>query len=277
MQMKIYIMVDFEGVAGMIEWDNYVEDTPATLDKRLRLRQILTGEVNAAIEGVLAAGATEVVVWDSHGPSNNCNNFILEELHPEAWVIIGWKGLPNFYPCLDDSFNAGLYIGGHAMEGTPNAVLPHTKTIVNGTPYGEVGMFAVMCGWHGVPMVFISGDQATVKEVQQVVPDVEDVVTKIAFGPYAAKTRTPKKARELIRLGVEKAIGRVDEIKPVHLKPPFILGEGEKQIQSDNLQELHKQWLNRWSNAMGNMDIQPERQRVQEKRAAWKKERSFLV
>ena len=72
--MKVYIMVDFEGVTGMIEWDNYFSEAPSNIEKRRRLRRILTNEVNAAVEGVLASGAKEVLVWDSHGPSNMIND-----------------------------------------------------------------------------------------------------------------------------------------------------------------------------------------------------------
>ncbi len=108
--MKVYVMVDFEGVTGMIEWDNYGSETPSNTEKRRRFRKILTDEVNAAIEGVLAAGAEEVLIWDSHGPSNNCNNLYFEDLNPEAWVVMGYKGLPEFYPLLDEGFAAGLYI-----------------------------------------------------------------------------------------------------------------------------------------------------------------------
>jgi len=275
--VKVYIMVDFEGIAGMIEWDDYCTDSPCALDKRIRMRRILTGEVNAAVEGVLNAGATEIVVWDSHGPSNNCNNFLLEELRPEPWVIIGNKGLPSFYPTLDGSFDAGLYVGGHAMAGTVHATLPHTVTVVNGQQYGEVGMFAAMCGFYEVPMVFVSGDQATVEEVQQAVPNVEHVVTKIAFGPYAAKTRTPAKARELIREGAERALRRIVEIQPLTIGPPYTMGEGEAAKTRDSLAELVHERSTRSGKTIGNTDLDPERARHAERRVEWQKARSFLV
>ena len=275
--MKVYIMVDFEGIAGMIEWDNYYTDSPRALDKRIRMRRILTGEVNAAVEGVLKAAATEIVVWDSHGPSNNCNNFILEELRPEPWVIIGNKGLPSFYPTLDDSFDAGLYVGGHAMQGTEHATLPHTVTVLNGKRYGEVGMFAAMCGFYGMPMVFVSGDQATVEEVQQVVPRVEYAVTKVAFGPYAAKTRTPAKARELIREGTERALKRIPEIEPLKIDAPYVMGEGDAAKTSDSLAELIHERSTRSGKTIGNTDLDPERTRHSERRREWQKAESFLV
>jgi len=276
--MKVYVMVDFEGIAGMIEWDDYCTDTPFNQEKRARMRRILTGEANAAIEGVLAAGATEIVVWDSHGPSNNSNNLYIEDVHPEAWIIIGSKGLPEFYPLLDDSWDAGLYVGGHAMAGTPHAILPHTMGHINEHDLGEVGMFAAICGWHRVPMVFVSGDQATVNEVKRVIPAVENVVTKVAFAPYAAKTRAPAKARQLIREGAERALRRRQDIEPFVIPPPYRVsyGDSAKPEVGDNLREAHHRYLNR-AGGFGDQDMDPERDRMQERRVEWQKGASFLV
>jgi D-amino peptidase len=274
--MKVYIMVDFEGVTGMIEWDNYASQTPGNIEKRNRFRKILTNEVNAAIEGVLAAGVKEVLVWDSHGPSNNCNNLYFEDLHPETWVIIGWKGLPEFYPLLDNSFTAGIYIGGHAMEGTPYATLPHTATEVNGKRLGEVGMFAAICGWYDIPMIFISGDKATVNEVKELIPNVHYVITKEAFGPYSAKTRVPKKSQELIRQETEKAILDLRKIQPFKIFPPYRMGKGENEIKGDDLRKLRHEYLNKWAK-FGSQDVQPERDRINNMNKQWLKKDSFLV
>ena len=260
----------------MIEWDNYASEAPSNIEKRRRLRRILTGEVNAAIEGVLAAGATEVLVWDSHGPSNNCNNLYLEDLHPEAWVIIGWKGLPEFYPLLDETFAAGLYVGGHAMAGTPHATLPHTATEVNGKRLGEVGMFAAMCGWYDVPMVFLSGDKAAVEEVKEVVPGIHHVVTKEAFGPYSAKTRVPQKSSELIRHETERAVCSVAAIKPFKVAPPYRLSYGDHELKGDNLRKVHHEFLDQWGK-FGDQNVEPERARIGSKRKEWSEGDSFLV
>ena len=136
---------------------------------------------------------------------------------------------------------------------------------------------AAMCGWHNLPMVFVSGDQATIEETQRLVPNVEYVVTKIAFGPSAAKTRAPAKARELIHQGTERALRRVREIEPLSMKPPFAIGEGDAQIRGDNLQELYDKFVDPNGRFLGNQDIEPERGRIQAKRKEWARERSFLA
>ncbi|MFC1479242.1 M55 family metallopeptidase [Planctomycetota bacterium] len=275
--MKVYIQVDFEGIAGMIEWDDYITDTHSAHEKRSRLRHILTDEVNAAVLGAQDAGADEILVWDSHGPSNNCNNIYFEDLDPCADIIIGWKGIPSFYPLLDDSFDAGLYIGGHAMAGSEHAVLPHTKTVLNSIDYGEVGMFAAMCGWFDVPMVFVSGDRTTVEEVQNCVPDVEYVITKESFSPYAARIMAPKRVQKQIREGAEKALQKTDSIKPVQIGPPFTITTSKKEITGDDLFELFNLYVDPDGEIFGNQDVQPERDRIQNKRKKWKENDSFLA
>jgi D-amino peptidase len=275
--MNVYIQADFEGIAGMIEWDDYVTDSPMNQEKRARLRRILTSEVNAAAEGSFAGGADKVLIWDSHGPSNNCNNIYFEDLNPEVEIIIGWKGLPSFYPLLDSTFSAGIYIGGHAMQGSVKAILPHTKTNLNGTDYGEVGMFGIMCGWFGFPLIFVSGDKATVDEIKQISPKLEYVVTKESFSPYAAKTLVPEKAREMIRVGTEKALKRIKEIEPIKIPSPFVIKTETNQFAGKDLSLLFNSYVDPGNEIFGNQDVNPERARVLKKREIWDKEISFLV
>ncbi|MFC1717207.1 M55 family metallopeptidase [Candidatus Poribacteria bacterium] len=263
--MKAYIMVDFEGTTGMIEWDDYFSQDIHRFEKRQRLRRILTQEVNAAVEGCLAAGVDYVLVWDSHGPSNNCNNLYFEDLNEACEVIIGWKGLPSFYPLLDDSFDCGLYIGGHAMAGTPYAVLPHTRTLVNDTPLGEVGAFALACGSLGIPMVFISGDQSVEKEVRALIPNVHSVVVKEAFSPYSAKILVPARARKLIRQEVEHAVSDRKNVPSFDFEKPYRIKIGDEDVSADNFLELFNTKLLKYS-PLGSQELDPQRQTHSEMR-----------
>jgi D-amino peptidase len=262
--MKIYIMVDFEGIAGFLEWDDPADNTPGGHEKRHRLRTFLSKEVDAAVNACFESGAKEVLVWDSHLPSGNCNNIYIEMLHPEAQVIQGHKGLPSFYPLLDESFDAGMYIGMHASEGTPNAITPHTRTVLNGHELGEGGMFVAMCAHFKVPTVFVSGDSAAIDQVLEQIPEVEHVKTKWAFGPYSAKTRTPQKSCELIHAGVRKAISRRKDIPPWKLEPPYVIGEPDgEEFKGDDLFQLYNFEVLKDAN-WGTQEIQPQRDQVNE-------------
>jgi D-amino peptidase len=258
---KIYIMVDFEGIAGFLEWDDYDENSP----KRHRLRTFLSNETNAAVTACFESGAEEVIVWDSHGPFGNCNNIYLEMLHPDVQVIQGNKGLPSFYPMLNTGFDAAMYIGMHAMEGTPHAVVPHTKTVLNGHELGEGGMFLAMCSYLRVPVLFISGDAAAIDQVLALAPQIEHVKTKWAFGPYAARTRTPAKSCELIAAGVKKALSRKAKVPSWDIRPPYVFEDGRRRVEGENLWELyHKEW--RAGAKWGDQDVEPQRSQVMELR-----------
>jgi hypothetical protein len=80
---------DIEGISGFAEWDNWADNFPAGICKRDRMRRIYTREVNAAVEG----GASGVVIFDGHGPANHNDNLLIEDLHPEAELIIGVNAL----------------------------------------------------------------------------------------------------------------------------------------------------------------------------------------
>lgn len=257
--MRIYIMTDFEGIAGFLEWDDPVDHTPGGFEKRHRLRTFYSDEVNAAVTACFESGAEEVLVWDSHGPSMNCNNLYIERLHPETQIIQGWKGLPSFYPCLDESFDAAMYIGLHAMEGTPHAVVPHTRVDLNGKALGEGGMFQAICSYCRVPAVFMSGDSAAIDQILEWVPETEAVRTKWSFGPNATRTRTPAKSCELIHEGVKRALARKAHIPCCKLEKPYVFEfSGGRRVQGDDLFELINKEVvgyHKWND----QDIEPVR------------------
>ena len=117
--MRVYISVDMEGIAGVVHW----ADTKLEGVEYERARHWMTGEANAAIEGALAAGATEVVVNDSHG---HMRNLLAEELNPEAWLIRGSPKPGCMMEGLEPGFDAAFLVGYHALAGTGGGVLNHS-------------------------------------------------------------------------------------------------------------------------------------------------------
>lgn len=245
-------MVDMEGIAGFINWDNR-QQAGQDLEEhelRQRIRRFMTAETNAAVDGAYAGGATEVVVWDSHGP---CNSIFFEDLNPECQIIIGpsEKGGPSFFPLLNEGFDAGIYIGGHAMTGSRYAITPHTRHVLNDIDLGEVSMFMAMCGYFGIPCVMAAGDQTTIHQVLPLAPEMEYVITKQALSPYVAKTLIPAKSQQYIRETAERAVRRYREIPPFRLQPPYVFkhewGGRQFEFTGDNLFELFAQYLDNYS------------------------------
>ncbi|MEW6357698.1 MAG: M55 family metallopeptidase [Planctomycetota bacterium] len=219
--MKIYIHTDIEGVAGMVHFEDRNDTSVWNYHHRKRMHALLTGEVNAAIEGALAAGATEILVNDSHGSGYS---IIFEELNPAAQIIHGpLTRQPFWMPCFDKSIHALICVAQHAMAGT-NGVLAHSAWDVNGIQFGEAGMAMAIAGYYDVPCVFCSGDNVATAQVKALVPQMATVAVKEALSPYNAKSWTPQRAREMIREGVKKGLERRRDIPPFKIAPPYKIG-----------------------------------------------------
>lgn len=207
--MKVYISTDFEGVAGIVDWDQIMVGSH---DYDLG-RRLLLGELNAAIEGAMAAGATEFVVNDSHSTMRNLppdliagNAALLTGKHKPLYMMEG----------LDASFDAIFFLGYHGSIGASQSVLSHTynpraiwEVRLNGVMVGESALNALVAAHHHVPIALVTGDQVTAVEARAIHPEIETVEVKRSVSRYAAESLHPEAARALIRAGAERAIRRV--------------------------------------------------------------------
>jgi D-amino peptidase len=224
--MKIYISADMEGVAGIT---SEAQTNPVGQPEYPYSCKLMTGEVNAACEGAIAAGATDIVVNDSHW---NMRNIIHEELPPSVRLIRGSLKPMSMNEGIDPSFAGALYVGYHAPAGTRNAILDHTYTDetlyevrINGERCSEARINAAVAGAFAVPVIFISGDQSACADAMQFMPWAVAVEVKQAIGRYAAASLSPNEARSRIRAGVETALRqyRARGAKPYSFTPPITL------------------------------------------------------
>jgi D-amino peptidase len=220
--LKIFISVDMEGICGVVNWDDV---TVGGQDYGL-FRRLMTQETNAAIEGALAAGATDIVVRDAHDTGRN---ILPDLLRPEARLLRDWSYGPlSMMEGIDKTFDAVVFIGYHARASTPNAVLKHTMTtklldvIINGKKMPEAGINGLMAGYFGVPVVLVSGDQAISAQAKELFGDIETVVVKEAIAT-AALNLHPAKAQELIKQKTTAALKRLKDFKPYKLSSPYTL------------------------------------------------------
>ncbi|WP_099159702.1 M55 family metallopeptidase [Virgibacillus ndiopensis] len=215
--MKIFISADMEGISGVAT--NQQLKTPHEYQ---RFRKLMTADVNAAIDGAFKGGATEVVVADGHG---NMSNILIEDLEPRARLVSGSNRVMCQLEGLDDSFDGIMFVGHHGREGGSDVtVISHTlagvcvnEMKVNGKIVGETELNTYVAGAFGVPPLFISGDDAYVKEVQETLPNVEAAVTKRAVDRFAAELLHPETAQNAIRQKAESAIKKAKEQKAVTL------------------------------------------------------------
>lgn len=183
--MKVYIMTDMEGVAGVLDHDNWCQPAERGYPGRYYElgRELLTQEVNAAIEGLWQGGADDIVVSDGHG-AGGINPLLLDQ---RAKLLRGW---PNGWPLeLDESYGAVVWIGQHAKASTPRAHLAHTQWFnyldlsINGVSIGEFGQFALCASELGIPAIFASGDEAFCQEATALIPGIYTIAVKRGLQP----------------------------------------------------------------------------------------------
>jgi D-amino peptidase len=216
--VKVFLSTDMEGTAGIVDWAQCVGDGPeATAGRRL-----LLAEVNAAIDGAVAGGATEIVVNDSHGAMRNLP---AAELAGHASYIAGSHKPLYMMQGLDESFGACLFISYHGSAGAP-AGLSHTynpgavvEVRLDGTITGEAGINALVAAHYGVPVVLVTGDRCACEETAAVIPGVHQAVVKEHVSRVAANSLHPDLACMLIRAQAQAAVAAAATARPPVLDP----------------------------------------------------------
>ena len=251
--MKIYIMTDMECVAGVVSLPEYCLASPVNKYNRPEggryydhARELATLEVNAVIGGLLEGGATEILVCDGHGHGGLDAALI----HPRAKILTG-KGQTQPRG-LDDSFDAAVMIGQHAMANTDGGHLCHSGSFsrnlwqLNGQTIGEIGLFMVLTSHFNVPMVMISGDVAACQEAQSLVPSIETVA--VIEGQKLGSTEgwttrramdlnvpavhvSPQTSRQMIHQAASKCLSRIETVERFSVEPSY---EMQRVTRPDN-------------------------------------------
>jgi D-amino peptidase len=221
--VKVFISSDMEGTTGVVDWSQCGPPSP----EYEYYRGLLQGEVNAAIDGALAAGATEFLVNDSHSTMQNLRP---DELHGAATYLSGRHKPRYMMEGLDPSFDAVFYVSYHGSMSSASSVLSHTynpraisDAWLNGTVVGESGINALVALGNGVPVVLITGDRTTGDEAEPFCPGIETVVVKESVSRFAAASLHPSRARELIHDGARRALERLDTFSPPAIELPATL------------------------------------------------------
>lgn len=219
--MKVFISVDMEGIACVTHNDHTKMEGP----EYEMARKWMTAETNAAIEGAMEAGATQVVVADAHG---FMRNILPDELHEDAQLV---RGIPRplfQMEGVDETFDAAFFIGYHARAGDASGILAHThvgsivyELRLNDEVVSEAAFNAAVAGHYGVPVALVASDDALAAEISTTHPWTERVITKWAISTYAARNLTPQAAEKRIRAAAKRALGRLSEMKVVKLEAPI--------------------------------------------------------
>jgi len=219
--MRVHVSADIEGVAGVVA----PAQGQAGHAEHEKARILMSLEVNALVEGLVAAGATEIVVNDSHGAMTN---LLPGLIHPAADLILGKPKPMNMACGLSADFDLFMMLGHHSRAGA-GGVLAHTtngfafrEVRVNGRPCGEPAIYGAYAAELGVPVGLISGDDVTRDENIALFPDAEFVVVKTAMGQRAARQVSVERARAMLREGAIRAVERARDNRPRRWEGPFL-------------------------------------------------------
>ena len=211
---SIFIISDAEGVAGVCR---QAQTDPNDPD----MRALLAGEVNAAVDGFLAGGADEVIVWDGHGGSASLSAVTI---HPKAKLLMG--GLPATMT-LERHYAAVAFVGQHSMANVRTGIMAHSYSslgiqnmLLNGKPVGEIETRTALAGVFGTPVILLTGDLAAVEEMRAIQPATELAAVKEGIGRYTCLTLSAQAARDLIRESARKAMAKVGTIRPYRIDGP---------------------------------------------------------
>jgi D-amino peptidase len=213
-KMSIFLITDAEGIAGVCRQD-------LTEPKDAELRQLLTGEVNAAVQGFLDGGADEVVVWDGHDGSQTLSALTI---HPRARLLIGGLGATM---TLERHYSAVAFVGQHPQANVRGGIMAHSYSSlgiqtmrVNGKAMGEIETRAALAGEFGIPVIFLSGDTTAANELHAIVPEAETVAVKEGLGRYTCLSLSAEAARERTREHARRAMAKLGVIKPYRIDGP---------------------------------------------------------
>jgi D-amino peptidase len=217
--VRVFIVSDLEGVAGIVK----VGQTGGGAPMYEEARRLYTEEINAAVRGAKAAGATEIVVMDCHGAGGewSFNSLIPADLEEDCDFVVQeeWTEYTEY---LESGVDAALFVGMHAMAGTRTGVLNHTvsgqewqNVWFNGRLVGETGINAALCGTWACPVVMVTGDTAACGEAVDLLGSgVVTVPVKSGFGSQSARNIAPKRARTMIEEGAKRALADSSSVDP---------------------------------------------------------------
>lgn len=219
---KVFISVDMEGIWGVVHGDQVSSASP----EYGPARRWMVDDVNAVIAGLFEAGASEVVVNDSHG---SMRNIIADGLNPKASLVTGSPKPFLMMQGIDGTFDACIFVGYHAKAGTASAILDHTisggamRSIkINGQELPELGINGAIAGYYKVPVIMLSGDMETCVQARSILgSEIVTVAVKEGAGRYAAKLLPQEEARKRLKEGAQEALLKKAKILPFKLNPPY--------------------------------------------------------
>lgn len=259
--MRVYLSCDIEGVTGLVAFEQTMQGGPKSEDYDFGRRMMLH-DVNAAVRGSRAAGATEILIKDSHG---SMRNLLVSDLEEGVELISGDPGGAHdgMMTGIDARCSVSLLIGYHAMAGTQAGTMGHTLTgcihrlWINDQPAGEIALAIATASAYGVPTALITSDVAGCSEAAALVPAMEQVAVKEGIARYVSRLKHPAETGPMIEAAAERAVRRGAEMRiwkpeePIRLRVEMARGEQTdnasvltdwKRLDDYRMESVHPDW-----------------------------------
>lgn len=224
--MRVFVSVDIEGVSGIVAWSQCGGPNANHYDYQWA-RARMTADTNAAIRGARAAGATDIVLRDSHG---NSKNLLIDQLEPGVRLVSGHGSCTDGMMIgIDETFDAAMLVGYHAMAGTLNGIMEHTisgrihRMQINGTPAGEIALSSGTAGHYGVPVVCVTSDRAGCDEAAHLLPGVATAAVKEGLGRFSGLLTHPEETIPLIESAARRGCESRAGLAPWRPEPPLTI------------------------------------------------------
>jgi D-amino peptidase len=131
---------------------------------------------------------------------------------------------------MERRFSAVAYVGQHSKANIRSGIMAHSYSslgiqnmLLNGKPVGEIDVIAAMAGYFDTPVIMLSGDQAAVDELREIVPDAEMAVVKEGIGRYTCISLSAAEARDTVREAARRSVAKIGKIKPYKIPGPVVL------------------------------------------------------
>lgn len=243
--MKVFMMTDIEGVAGVVSFADQAYPDGKYYEEA---KKLLTAEVNAAVDAMVEVGIEDVLVFDGHGPGA----ISFPDLHEAAKLLHGRPlGSSEVRNAAIQEYDVAMIIGQHAMAGTATGNLNHTQNSraidyikLNGKTIGEITQCALQYGALGLPLVFVSGDEAACREAEDIVPGITTAVVKTGLSRNSAISVSAFESHRRIRDGVKSALAKQADtpIQPLVWKSPYVLEKRYFQTDRADADKLADGW-----------------------------------
>ena len=212
--VKVLLLYDMEGVTGATR----PQDVSSGSDSYAATRESLTADVNAAIAGLLKAGATEVVITDGHGSGSNEPDYLLDKLPKGARFDLRDVPYDPYIETMDKSFGAMVAIAMHGRAGgkafLAHTYNGHTKWVMGGHDMNESMLVAASAARVDIPLILVTGDDILKQEIAAFSPATEYVVVKQAVSVESAQSRPRQEVSADITNAAERALRGRANVKP---------------------------------------------------------------